>query len=552
MHFYKAFALIFLFTASLFSQDFSREEIDSLFSLYTSHRSSEYHPDHPSEAGHEKCGFGIINTLIQNQHLLNPQQQSLLKTLVTRPVLQTSIVSPKGYFRIHYDNDTPPNYDINAFAQAADFVYEYEINTLGYRTPPSDNGAGGDNKYDIYIMNIYPYYGETNSEFTDGGSSGPSFIKIHNNFNNSFFTQGLNAAKVTIAHEFHHAIQMSYILRMSDLYFYELSATAMEEFAYDDINDYYAYMPDYFSTPDKSLSQYSGYDTAIWNIFLEKKYGHSILKRQWELMPSLRALRAVETSLTEVNRSFKESYNEFGVWCWFTGTRAIPGKYFEEGNKYPNLNVNIKLQFTPPSRSVTINSKPLANNFVIFFQQNPEHVTLMDSLLVVITNSDVNSAINNSSPNSFVYSLFDSDGQGRIRLTTVNDFNQYYMTPGTSEPEFWTTSEVLNNVVIKEGISPEREYVYPSPFVYGRNSKLSIPVKALYQDNIIFEVELYVYTSAMELVHNSVQHSSPNLMLEWKNILSNKNEKLASGVYFYAVKSGGNTRTGKFVIINNE
>ena len=70
-----------------------------------------------------------------------------------------------------------------------------------------------------------------------------------------FLTKGINAARVTVAHEFHHAIQLgNYSYRDSDLFFYELTSTSMEEFVFNSVNDYYNYLTDYFYFPQYPLA----------------------------------------------------------------------------------------------------------------------------------------------------------------------------------------------------------------------------------------------------------------------------------------------------------
>jgi len=69
-------------------------------------------------------------------------------------------------------------------------------------------------------------YGQTTSENNVGLSRWTSYIEIDNDFI-GFYTIGINAARVTAAHEFHHAIQMGNYapqsggssIRSSDLFF---------------------------------------------------------------------------------------------------------------------------------------------------------------------------------------------------------------------------------------------------------------------------------------------------------------------------------------------
>ncbi len=220
-------------------------------------------------------------------------------------------------------------------AQALDSAYNFEVNYLGYPAPPSDKGAGGDNLYDVYIANIIYYgYTEPEVEVTPGSNTFTSFIVIDDDYL-GFYSPGVNGARVTVAHELHHAIQMgNYVYRGSDLYYYELSSTAMEEFVYDSINDYYAYMNNYFQNTQLCITQQNGYNIAIINLFLQDRFDHNLLRHIWELMIVDTALNAINQALLERGSSFQAEYATFGVWTFFTKHRAEE-QYFEEAENYP-------------------------------------------------------------------------------------------------------------------------------------------------------------------------------------------------------------------------
>jgi hypothetical protein len=132
---------------------------------------------------------------------------------------------------------------VQLFAAALESVYDFEVNHFGYPPPPSDNGEGGDNKYDIYIINTgRDTYGYTvlENEISPGSKRYTAYTVINDDFN-GFYTSGIDAARVTAAHEFVHAIHIgNYINRFfeGDEFFYELSATAMEHFVFATIKDY--------------------------------------------------------------------------------------------------------------------------------------------------------------------------------------------------------------------------------------------------------------------------------------------------------------------------
>ena len=305
--------LILVSVSQIHSQDFSKNKLDSLYNLFTfvrginqSDKPQKHFENNPEII---KCGFELVNSIKQNLNGFSIEQQNILSKLLIRPQLQTSVVTPNGFFRVHYDltGINTLGYDLNLLLQALDSVYNFEIIALGYLPPPSDDTSGGDNKYDIYILNIADY-GYTQSENRLDDSRWTSFMVIDNDYPlGSFFTKGIDAARVTVAHEFHHAIQMGNYApvddnspyRNSDIFFYEITSTSFEEFVFDDVNDYYAYMPSYFNHPEYPMPRQSGYNMAIWNIYLQKNFGFDIIKRQWELMPTNKALKALALSINE-------------------------------------------------------------------------------------------------------------------------------------------------------------------------------------------------------------------------------------------------------------
>src|SRR4030065_1201681 len=378
-------AIIILNNFRSFSQvSYDKNFLDSVFTEYVNLKEALRNKDYNNllsvRTENPKCGLFLINFVKQNIELFTAQQQQLFKTLSGRPTLPLSIISPSGKFRIHYDTTitAKPKYissmsieeNLSMAAMSIDSAYNFEVNYLGYPAPPSDNGMGGDNLYDIYIINLGGgLYGYTESEGDLGGQKYTSFMVIDNDYA-GFYSTGINGLQVTLAHEFHHAIQMgNYILRWDDQFFYEITSTSMEEFVYDHVNDYYAYLLHYFNNTGKPLSQFEpnsvdGYDLAIWNLYLKENFGFNILKRQWELMPSQRAMNAINTSITEAGSSFKHELNNFGVWTFYTKNRTIPNKYFEEAAFYPLIRPLFTKNFTSPDEVITIFSNPTANNFV--------------------------------------------------------------------------------------------------------------------------------------------------------------------------------------------
>jgi len=499
------------------------------------------------DTAHIKCGFGIINGAKTNLSLFSKQKRDVLQQILDRPVLQTSFVTPKGFFRVHYDTSGSdvPTYSLTDLTTALDSAYNFEINYLGYPPPPPDNGAGGDNKYDIYITNIGGVYGYTEVDSEIGVNTWTSFMVINNSYS-GFYTQGINAARVTVAHEFHHSIQAgNYIYRYDlDEFFYELTSTSMEHFVYPSIKDYIQYLPSYFRNTQGSISANGGnqeYALAIWNIFQKDKFGYDIIKKEWELMPQMRAMNAIYNVLQSYNTSFGEALNQFGVWMFYTNYRTIPGEYFEDASLYPLVKPVTTLDFSSTSFPVQLSTGPASNSFL-----NIVNRVEVDTLLTVITNSNTQAAIDSiSSLFTFQFGLYSTPVDGSIKLS-----NNYYATFSAAQNSFWLTAEILNDSTLQTGqsLAGPVDFAFPAPFYYNKNAFIYIPINP----DQTSDVQLNIYSISMKLVYSTEEkfvYFNGQKVVTWNGRKSD-NGKLPTGVYIYVTKSGNNISKGKLVIFN--
>jgi len=254
-------------------------------------------------------------------------------------------------------------------------------------------------------------------------------------------------------------------------------------------------------------------------------------------------LNAINTSIVEYNSNFRDIFNEFGVWTFFTKHRAKQGEYFEEGANYPLVR-STTFTFQPPEKKVTIESKPVSNWSISFLNTSS---TPDDTITVLISNGDYITGVNN--PSSIVeleYTLYDYNAQGSRKLN--ENFN-YYSLFNTGQIPYLGSSEFLNSELLGINIfTAEYNYAFPSPFKYGVNNFIFIPISSPESDN----ADLNIYTTSMDLVYSVNQslndlNSQPGII--W-NALGNNGQRLASGVYIYAIKSGEKTSLGKLVIFN--
>jgi len=553
----KSLLLFFLFTPVFFSQT----KIDSLYNKYLDLHQKKIPSLSTADAAsteteNRKCGFGIENGVRLGINSFSPEQQKILKTYFVRPLLDTSIVSPSGFFRIHYNTAADiPNFSVQELAKALDSSFAFEVNYLGFLPPPKDLGDGGDDKYDVYVHPMgRGIYGNTNSEneIAKGSQTFYSYIEMDNAFA-GYPTTGINAARVTAAHELHHAIQIgNYILRESDteiydLYFYELTSTSMEEFVFDSINDYYYYLKTngYFNFTDHAFGSNDGYNLAVWNIFLKDKFDFGIIRRQWELMRTYRALAAIDRSLIERKSSFLEAYNEFGLWAYYTNYRTVSGKYFDEAANYPLVKPEMAVNFSGTSVPVNI-SHPVTSTCYVKVISSLN--TPKDTLYFILSNFELESGINNL--NKMLSSSLTLSSVKQSGYTQISP--DYYFLFTADNPYFWKTSSVFDSVVVRDSqvVNLASQAPFPSPFQYGRNTTIKIPFTGNFDEEVsleIFSISMNkVYGETVTLLRDPIKETA---VVEW-NGLSNKKEKLATGVYLYFIKSYERTSLGKLVIVN--
>jgi len=544
----KIIALLFISFNMAFAQN-----LDSIYNAIVSleTNSNSQSQIQVTNEGESKCAFGLFAEARNNYLQFSSKQKLVLSKILERPGLDTSIVSPSGFFRIHYDLSgvNKPGYSINDLAIAFDSSYSYEVNFLGYPPPPSDGNMGGDSKYDVYVMNLSGgLYGYTTPETNVTNLTYTSYIVMDNDFSN-YFTQGINAARVTAAHEFHHGIQVgNYIFRDNDVWYYELTSTSMEEFVFNSVNDYYAYMPSYFNRPYTTISEHTGYDMAVWNIFLREKFasvdsmlGFNIIKRSWELMVENRAVFAIAKALQENGYSFGQEFNTFSLWNYFTNSRTKENEYYDEAKNYPLIRPTTTVEFIPPQKELSILSEPVSNNFIIFPDNSNGN---SDTLVSIITNADLDGGVdpvNNDIKFQYILSSNPSN-----EFKKINNF--YYSKVEASKSDVFYEVNIFNGDVAGETITREEiDYAYPQPFEYSSNSFIFLPTVV----NPSGTADYYIYTAGMELVFSGKAEILANdkITVKWNGMNLN-NEKLPTGVYIYVTKSGDTVKKGKIVIYN--
>ncbi len=267
-----------------------------------------------------------------------------------------------GIFRIHYNtngehavNTTDTNSNgipdyIDNMASVFTFVYNQQINIMGFNRPPSDqissgDGFGGSDHYDIYLSrSLGPsFYGMTVGEnYAQGNGDNEnsitqelvaftSYIHMCSDYQGivDYFSNKpygpkteLEAIKVTVAHEFFHAVQYGYD-GWEMPWLLESTAVQMEEELFDDINDCYQYLNTWFQYPHESLDKTGGahwYGSYIYFHYISEHLGgHQTIKLIIEEGVSTNSAdgdyshQAIDDALASVSSSFSDALNGMAI-----------------------------------------------------------------------------------------------------------------------------------------------------------------------------------------------------------------------------------------------
>jgi hypothetical protein len=512
----------------------------------------------------DKCGLPILSAAIHGRSSLSANERSALASLLQRSERQTNVVADNGLFKFHFDTtgaDAPALLDASgkripetarAYVDSAiaimAHVYSEETGPLGFQRPPPDGTLGGGSEYDIYIYDISPVYGFGTYGLTtpdvaiaEGGTSS-TFIEIHNDF--SFVTpaanRGIPSLRVTLAHEFHHAIQIgSYGFWTNDVWFHEITSTWMEDVVYHGENDYLNYLfgsDSQFHIPGRPLTSndFIMYSRGILGKFFTKKFGSDMMRHVWENIHSIAPLPAIDLTLRQLpsplTTTLGIAFADWALWNYYTGPRADTVNYYNEAAIFPVV-AESYYDLISPSQQVTGSLACLATAYT-------GYSTGTDTITVALVNliTDCPAGGQSSSPYTLTVSKNRLDDSYRsiagglyLKLDVTNQSQWFAWAIGRQGPG--TTS-------IAEGGA------FPNPFHPGEGGLLYVPAN---EDR----GTLSVYSSGMELVYSAPLQTQSRLgqrVFTWDG-RTKGGSAAPTGIYLFVLTLPGRTVTGKFALV---
>ena len=201
----------------------------------------------------------------------------------SRPELELSYLSKSGNFMIHYDSsggNAPVNLDennnlvpdyIESVSEIAEESRDVLINVMGYQQEPDD----ADGIYDIYIQN-YSRWGANFPESTNG----ESYVIIDNdysgeNFESDYCSNYLDKMRISVAHEYFHAIQRSYRpdYNQDHDFLLEMSSMWFERLMIDNCSDYLTFSESPIGILENPTQAFDGADVDASN---QANFGYSM------------------------------------------------------------------------------------------------------------------------------------------------------------------------------------------------------------------------------------------------------------------------------------
>jgi len=491
--------------------------------------------------------------------------------------------SPSGCFRIHYDisnHDTiknavnlidkngngVPDY-VDSVAYYADFAYNYYVTQYEYFPPCPDNGRGGSEQYDIYLVDLGngkeggTFYGLTYQE----GTILPrrvyerfySFLLLDNDYSSTDTTLlvngekvqtfkyfGYEAMKVTCVHELHHAIQFKYGIPSPRVaMFNELTSTYYEAEIFPDTPDYLQYVrslfKDFENMPFGDGNYNNGYSWSIFGQYMNKKWDAYLLKRAWELIyEGIPTYRALDSAFKEYGTNLSDAWCEFLPWLYYTGGRAIGKEYFDNAAIFPMMEYYREDSFSPPSFTDNKALSPFeVRGFRCYFRSGEDFAT-DDTLDFIMTNTDLQSAIVQSQKKTeYTFVISDSHLPDMIRI----DDSENYYSLSSEYPTF------CNTLFFNAGVSTNRiGTAFPSPYRYGTDEAIFFPAPE--NAEIYDEVEIIMYSSDMIEIYSMklpVTVRNSYRVIRWDEVP----DSFESGVYIYNIEFKGDNEFGKFAIL---
>lgn len=536
---------------------------------------------------------GFLHSHQTNNRFLGDNE--IASELDTLKKLDKTYLSKSGKFEFHYtltgidaidatdkNNNNVPDY-LDSAEYYIEYIYDIYVNQMGFLSPVQADNKENGSPYQIYMYemgNYYSFTDDSNNTYTYyGGAYGQTILTEHifpvkkydryytvfhldNNISKydsamspdgkykypAYTATGIEGLKVTLAHEFHHAVQLMYGIDQpySNAY-YEMLSVLMEEYIFPNANDYVQYVDRLFDdlNDDRSkigsFTNYAGYRQALFLMMLNQKYGIAFVKKSLELtLEGTSNFVALDLAIKELNpnSSLSQEWDAYKEWIYYAGNKkhkSPEDKTFTDAELFSELNFN-EIVYEEPiiMHSETLNSMEI-NNFRIIFKKEG---TVSDDTVDVMIGNISPTLLFKKLNNNLEY-LFDiSTTKQNQNMNFIDELSVYY--------EIDTPENISYNLFTYSGESTNSiGYSFPNPVNTNEQKDVFLPVPKnamLYQ-----EVNYVIYNTQMQ----NISHGRSNVIpYEGKRVIRIDGiNDLNAGVYMFSVHYNNDNILGKMAVI---
>ncbi|HLP28972.1 MAG TPA: MXAN_6640 family putative metalloprotease [Candidatus Didemnitutus sp.] len=476
---------------------------------------------------------------------------------IQRPSLPFFVDATSGLFRVHYattgpdavsvvdgDGNAVPDY-IDECIRTLEHVYRAEIDTLGYLPPPSDGGEGGNGAIDVYVRDLSQagpsgssLYGITTLDKLIGSQPidrYTTWMDIDNNFaesdrdlsgNPAYATFGIDALRVTCAHEFHHVIQIGrYGLAVQQRMFYELSSTWMELRVWPDVRDWAIYASELFADPERwPFSDPDVVNGYVWGWYGNVMAGISTnsMRFAWEnIAQGTMPAQAVVNAYAQSGANFRDVFCAQLPTFYQTGSRGEANTVIPGAESVPEIRLYTDERAIAPS--------VISSGFLRAFEVR----ALRFSVPSASGDEPVSVAVILTWPNESAYIAGDATSATSYTVTvTESPLPTDAIVPGTSwgirvAPE--SICVVLDGAQTRKPASP-----YPQPLSISATRELFVPVANGSPGEKVTLTLMTVSTIGMAATTSTVMLDGDRIVAPFE-----LPDDLAPGTYLVRVESKG-------------
>lgn len=508
-----------------------------------------------SDVSSRKCYY---SDALDNLH--NDKNNRIMVNEISREKMQNILITADKHFAIHYDvtgfnavdnkdlnSNGIPDY-IDSVAYYAELAYQKEVVELGFPFSELDSMSSGTPMYDIFIKELKntPYYGamqpETSS-YPGNSNFRTSFMVLENDYLEvpKFRTTGIDGLKITIFHEFHHAIQY-YMTDNNARVLAEMTSTFMEYRFFPEILDYLQWTKNWFEAPMKlSLtneeSADAGYSMALFFQYTYRKFGDGVQLELWkELTKNINSVDALNNTLITKSSNLKDAFCEFSTWMYYTGIYSSSDNYFQNAMELPEIKFTNDLKFKEDIIEITADLIPFTFSPTRVLVQSDNQST-NDTIIVILTNTDLDNARNGQSLKkkaSYTLSkeqISSSQALGKLPLYYIDESDGVY----------------CNSALELEGEKGVRYTdAYPSPYRLNVNESLHIPAPE--KSSVYDKINLEIYTPEMKVVFAGKKEVSVHKGQLVLNMMGSELSAFGDGVYIFKAYNDDDSKVGKFMV----